>query len=95
MNSLSSVTPTLTLGNCYILVLTVNVGAITTTATQLMLEGSDDGGLTFYNLLASNLTVVASSTVNISAVNIPQMVRAKVAVAGSGVTAGYVLIRGT
>jgi hypothetical protein len=73
--------------------LVVNVGAITTTAPQLQLEGSDDNGLTWY-AVGSPLTAVASSTVQVTVTNVhTQLLRARVSTAGVGVTAGYVLLK--
>ena len=73
--------------------LVVNVGAITTTAPQLQLEGSDDNGTTWY-LVGTPLTAVASSTVQLTVNDIHvQLLRARVSTAGVGVTAGYVLLK--
>lgn len=71
----------------------VNVGAITTTAPQLQLEGSDDNGASWYSI-GSPLTAVASSTVQATANDInAALVRARVSTAGVGVTAGYVMVK--
>jgi hypothetical protein len=73
--------------------LVINVGAITTTAPALQMEGSDDNGATWYSV-GSPLTAVASSTVQIGINNVhTQLMRARVSTAGVGVTAGYVLIK--
>lgn len=73
--------------------LVINVGAITTTAPQLQIEGSDDNGVSWY-AIGSPLTAVASSTVQLTVQNIvAERVRARVSTAGVGVTAGYVLLR--
>ena len=95
LTTLGSTTPSLTTSDCGNRVqLVVNVGAITTTAPQLQLEGSDDNGTTWYNI-GSPLTAVASSTVQLTVNDIhSQLVRARVSTAGVGVTAGYVLIKG-
>lgn len=93
MNSLGSTTPVLTLSHGTSCQIVANVGAITTTATQLQLEGSDDAGTTWY-ALGSPLTVVASSTVASPVITMsPQMLRVRVSTAGSGVTAGWVLTK--
>jgi hypothetical protein len=73
--------------------LVINVGAITTTAPVLQMEGSDDNGATWYSV-GSPLTAVASSTVQIGINNVhTQLMRSRVSTAGVGVTAGYVLIK--
>ena len=93
-NTLNSVTPSLDArdtGNRVQLV--INVGVITTTAPALQLEGSDDNGATWYSI-GSPLTAVASSTVQLTVVDIhASIVRARVSTAGVGVTAGYVMIK--
>lgn len=95
LTTLNSATPALTTADCGNRVqIVVNVGAITTTAPQLQLEGSDDNGTTWYNI-GSPLTAVANSTVQLTVLDInSQLVRARVSTAGVGVTAGYVLIKG-
>jgi hypothetical protein len=73
--------------------LTINIGAVTTTAPALQIQASDDTGATWYSI-GSPLTAVASSTVSATINNVTaQMYRAIVTTAGSGVTAGYVLLR--
>lgn len=73
--------------------LVVNVGAITTLAPVIQLEGSEDFGVTWYPV-GSPLTAVASSTVQTTNININSAaVRARVSTAGIGVTAGYVMIK--
>ena len=73
--------------------LTINVGAITTTAPALQIQASDDAGATWYNL-GSPLTAVASSTVSATVTGTSaQRYQAVVTTAGVGVTAGYVLLR--
>ena len=73
--------------------LMINVGAITTTAPAIQLEGSDDFGTTWYSIGAP-LTAVANSTVQltVNGTNAAAL-RARVSTAGVGVTAGYVLIK--
>jgi hypothetical protein len=94
LTTLNSVTATILArdaGNATQLI--INVGAITTTAPQLQLEGSDDFGLTWY-AIGSPLTAVASSTVQQTTVTInAAALRARVSTAGVGVTAGYVMIK--
>jgi len=94
LTTLNSVTPTLIArdaGNATQLI--INVGAITTTAPAIQLEGSDDFGATWY-AIGSPLTAVASSTVQTSVLDInAAALRARVSTAGVGVTAGYVMIK--
>jgi hypothetical protein len=94
LTTLNSTTPSLDTrdaGNRLQLVL--NVGAITTTAPALQLEGSDDNGASWY-AIGTPLTAVASSTVQLTVTNVNSaLVRARVSTAGSGVTAGYVMVK--
>ena len=94
LTTLNSTTPSLDTrdaGNRAQLV--VNVGAITTTAPALQMEGSDDNGTTWY-AIGTPLTAVASSTVQVTVVDInAALMRVRVSTAGSGVTAGYVMIK--
>lgn len=94
LTTLNSTTPVLLARDCgNATQLVVNVGAITTTAPQLQLEGSDDLGATWY-AIGTPLTAVASSTVQTTITNInAALLRARVSTAGVGVTAGYVLIK--
>lgn len=70
----------------------VNVGAITTTAPQLTLQGSEDN-VNFYDI-GTALTAVASSTVQLTVNNIAvKFLRVRVSAAGSGVTAGYIVVK--
>ena len=92
--TLNSVTPTLLTRDCgAVTQLVVNMGAITTTAPQLQLEGSDDNGVTWY-AIGSPLTAVASTTVQLT---VPAFnagaIRARVSTAGVGATLGFVLIK--
>jgi len=94
LTTLNSTTPTLIsrdAGNATQIV--INVGAITTTAPQLQLEGSEDFGTTWFSI-GSPLTAVASSTVQQTVLDInAALLRARVSTAGVGVTAGYVMIK--
>lgn len=94
LTALNSTTPTILARDCgNATQLVINVGAITTTAPALQLEGSDDFGLTWY-AIGSPLTAVASSTVQVTVSNInAAALRARVSTAGVGVTAGYVMIK--
>jgi hypothetical protein len=94
LTTLNSVTPTILARDCgNSTQLIINVGAITTTAPAIQLEGSDDFGITWY-AIGTPLTAVASSTVQItiSSINAAAL-RARVSTAGVGVTAGYVMIK--
>lgn len=94
LTTLNSTTPSLDTrdaGNRTQLV--VNVGAITTTAPALQLEGSDDNGASWY-AIGTPLAAVASSTVQLTVTDInAALLRARVSTAGVGVTAGYVMIK--
>lgn len=94
LTTLNSTTPVLLARDCgNATQLIINVGAITTTAPQLQLEGSDDFGLTWY-AIGTPLTAVASSTVQVTVPTInAAALRARVSTAGVGVTAGYVMIK--
>ena len=73
--------------------LVINVGAVTTTAPALQIEGSDDNGASWYSI-GTPLTAVASSTVQLTVVDLnAALLRARVSTAGVGVTAGYVLLK--
>lgn len=93
-NTLNSVTPTLLARDCgNATQIVVNMGAITTTAPQFQLEGSDDFGATWY-AIGTPLTGVASSTVQATVIDInAAALRARVSTAGVGATLGYVLIK--
>jgi hypothetical protein len=94
LTTLNSTTPILLTRDCgNATQLIINVGAITTTAPAIQLEGSDDFGTTWYSI-GSPLTAVASSTVQITVTTLNSAaVRARVSTAGVGVTAGYVMIK--
>jgi hypothetical protein len=94
LTTLNSTTPSLDTRDCGNRAqLVINVGAITTTAPQIQLEGSDDNGASWY-AIGTPLTAVASSTVQVTVTNINSAImRARVSTAGSGVTAGYVMIK--
>ena len=92
LTTLSSTTASLNTQNCRNLQLVLNIGAVTTVPT-IQLQGSDDNGATWYNIGAA-LLGVASSTVQLTTNNVnAQLVRAIVTNAGTGVTAGYTLIK--
>jgi hypothetical protein len=94
LTTLNSTTPSLDTRDCGNRAqLVINVGAITTTAPAIQLEGSDDNGDSWYSIGAP-LTAVASSTVQQTVVDInAALMRARVSTAGVGVTAGYVMIK--
>ena len=89
LNSTTSVLPAFHAKNA---LLTVTMGAITTTAPQFMIEGSEDG--TNFVAITSALTSSASATVT-TKVNDTQFpyLRAKVTTAGSGATLGSVTLK--
>jgi len=94
LTTLNSTTPSLDTRDCGNRAqLVINVGAITTTAPAIQLEGSDDNGASWYSI-GSALTAVASSAVQLTVVDInAALMRARVSTAGVGVTAGYVMIK--
>jgi hypothetical protein len=94
LTTLGSTTPSLISADCGNRVqLVINIGAVTTTAPALQLQGSDDNGTTWYSI-GTPLTAVASSTVQLTVTDInSQLTRAIVTTAGVGVTAGYVTIK--
>lgn len=93
-NTLNSTTPSLDTRDCGNRAqLVINVGAITTTAPAIQMEGSDDNGGSWYSI-GTPLTAVASSTVQLTVTDInAALMRARVSTAGVGVTAGYVMIK--
>lgn len=93
LTTLNSTTPSLNVQNCSKYQLVLSIGAAAT-PVQLILEGSDDNGATWY-AISTNLTAVANSTVQITVPNYQsQLIRARVAVVGVTITAGYVLLKG-
>ena len=94
LTTLNSVTPSLNVQGATNLQLVMNIGA-TTIAPILQLEGSEDNGLTWY-AIGTPLTAVASSTVQFTLATFmnAQLVRARVATAGTATTMGYILIKG-
>ncbi len=92
-NTLNSATPVYNVDGTNKLQLVINTGAITTTAPQYVLEGSEDG--TNWYALTAWLVPTASSTVFIVANDVayPKFTRARVASAGVGATQGYVSIK--
>lgn len=94
LTGLNNTTPSIDTRDCGNRVqLIVNVGAVTTTAPALQLEGSDDNGATWYSIGAP-LTAVANSTVQVTLVDVhAALMRARVSTAGVGVTAGYVMVK--
>lgn len=93
LTTLSATTSALLVEGCRNMQLTINVGAITTTAPALQLQISEDG--TNYVNIGSPLTAVASSTVYAVVSNVTsKFTRAIVTTAGVGVTAGFVQVKG-
>jgi hypothetical protein len=93
LTTLDAATTGLMVANCRNASLTVSIGTATT-PPALQLQGSDDGGATWFNI-GTPLTAVASSTVKtvVNGMNC-QLLRARVSTAGNTVVAGYVLVRG-
>jgi hypothetical protein len=92
LTTLNSTTPVVFQGSANNIQLVINVGAITTTAPAIQLEGSEDG-VNFY-AIGTPLTAVANSTVQVTNISISSTyARARVSTAGVGVTAGYISIK--
>jgi hypothetical protein len=93
LTTLNSTTPAMDARDCGNRAqLVVNIGAATA-APILQMEGSDDLGSTWYSI-GTTLTAVANSTVQLTVADInSQLMRARVSTAGTGVTAGYVLLK--
>ena len=93
LTTLNAATASVQAQECRNVQIAINVGAVTTTAPALQLQGSDDNGASWYNI-GSALTAVASSTVQLTVNNVnAELVRAIVSTAGVGVTAGYVSLK--
>jgi hypothetical protein len=79
--------------SCHEFQLVVNMGAITTTAPEFVIDGSEDG-TNWYLLSPEPLVAVASSTVHQSFSGVyPKFARARVSTAGVGATLGYVALK--
>lgn len=95
INTLNSVTPTYLVEGCDFLELIVAVGAVTTTAPQVQLEGSETGITTEFYSIGAPLTAVASTAVRLAYTNeLPKFIRARISTAGSGATANYIALKG-
>ena len=93
LTTLNAATANVQAQECRNVQLAINIGAVTTTAPALQLQGSEDNGQTWYSIGAA-LTAVASSTVQLTVNNVnAELVRAVVSTAGVGVTAGYVSLK--
>lgn len=91
--TLNATTPTYNVDGADMFQLYVNMGTITTTAPQFVLEGSEDG-TSFYLISGTPLTTVASSTVTQFVTSMmPKFVRGRVSTAGVASTLGYVSIK--
>lgn len=74
--------------------LVIDMGAITTTAPAIKLQGSDNHGGTWYDLPSGSLTAVANTCNQITVANIhAQMIRATVATTGSGATLNSLTVK--
>lgn len=94
LTTLNSATPIYNVDGADKLALYINVGAVTTTAPAIQLEGSETGITTDFYPLGTPVTAVASSTVTMLTESfMPKFVRARVSTAGVGVTAGYISIK--
>lgn len=94
LTTLSSVTPTYNVEGCDFLELVVAVGAVTTTAPVIQLEGSETGIAAEFYAIGTPVTAVASTAVrSVYSNELPKFVRARVSTAGVGVTANYVAIK--
>ena len=92
LTTLNSTTVSINAQNCKNVQLAINIGAATT-PPSIQLQGSDDGGASWYNI-GTALAAVASSTVQQVVTNVnAQLLRALVSSAGTGVTAGYVQVK--
>ncbi len=93
LQGVGATTPSLLTTNCNNAQLQINIGAAAGAPT-IVLDGSDDFGNSWYQIGAA-LTAVASSTVStFYPVVQAGLLRARVALAGNGVTTGYVLVKG-
>ena len=92
LTTLNSTTPSLFAGSASNAQLVVNIGAATT-APVFKMQGSEDN-VTWYDLSATTLTAVASSTVQLTLNNInAPYVRGIISTAGATDTAGYVVLK--
>ena len=92
LTTLNATTAALFAGSCSNAQLVVNLGAATT-APVFKLQGSEDNS-TWYDLSATTLTGVASSTVQLTLANInAPYIRGIVSTAGVGSTLGYVSLK--
>jgi hypothetical protein len=93
LTTLNSSTAALNVQNCSRVQLVINIGAATT-PPQLTLQGSDDNGISWYNI-GTPLAGIANSTTQLSIADVqPQLIRAVVSSAGNTVTPGYILVKG-
>jgi hypothetical protein len=92
--ALNNITSTMTvLAASPNLQLTIATTLVTTTAPALQLQGSEDGGVTWYSL-GSPLTAVTAATVQTTVNNVnAELVRAIVTTAGVSTTLNYVAIK--
>jgi hypothetical protein len=93
VGTLSSTTPSLKMDGGRNLQLVLKMAAITTTAPALQLQGSDDGGLSWYALGAA-LAGVANNSVQLTVQGVQaDQVRAIVTTGGVGATLDHVVIK--
>lgn len=93
LTTLNAATSTLNIQNCRNAQLVFNT-ASATAVPAIQLEGSEDNGATWYSI-GTALTSITATTVQSTVNNIQsQLLRGRVSTAGTGVSAGYVLIKG-
>lgn len=91
-NTANSTTPVLFSGAANNVQLVVNMGAITTTAPQYQVEGSEDRQSGWYPIGAP-LLAVANSTVEQTVNKSATFIRVRVSAAGAGATLGYISLK--
>ena len=92
LTTLNSTTPSLFAGSASNAQIVVNIGAATT-APVFKIQGSEDN-VNWYDLSATTLTAVASSTVQLTLNNInAPYIRGIISTAGATVTAGHVVLK--
>lgn len=93
LTTLNSATGSLNIQNARNAQLLISIGAATT-PPAFQLQGSDDNGATWYSI-GTPLTAVASSTVQVTVVNVnAALIRAVVSTVGVGATLNYILLKG-
>ena len=92
-NSANSVTSSMPMLNCSTMQLSLNIGGASAVPT-IQLEGSEDNGATWYPVGVA-LTGIQSSSVITTVANVnASLARARVALAGTGVVPGFIVVKG-